>query len=172
LLGLGASSALAAFQIDRTLAVVIGLLLLSVGVALNIRQSSRCALRPALRLRAPLLLLAAFGLSYLLLAQMLPALAARQIAAAPLAAPPPVAPGAPLRRVTLSIEKMYCPPCVAHVRHRLAEQAGVAAFVAESSVDVVQIDYRPDEVAATTLAALFPKTYGVALLSDGPLPVR
>lgn len=160
LLGLGASSALASLQLGRVLAAALSVGLLAVGVALAMRRSAACGLSPTRRLRAPLLMLAVFGVSYVLLAYAVPAVAARRLSSAP-AAP---------RRLTLSIEKMYCPPCAAIVRRHLAEHPGVLAVVAELGVDQVTVDYRPADVAAETLASLFPGSYGVAVLSDAALP--
>jgi copper chaperone CopZ len=171
LLGLGASSALAALQIGRAPAIGLALLLLSAGVALAARRGASCGLSRAARLRAPLVMIAVFGLSYALLAQALPAAAARQIAAAAALAPPspPPAPAAQ-RRLTLSIEKMYCPPCAARVSQLLAERAGVVSFTAIEALDEVTVDYRPSEVSADALARIVPSTYGVVVLSDVALP--
>lgn len=173
LLGLGASSALAALQLGRTPASLLGLGLLALGVALAMRRGAACGLGRARRLRAPALMLLAFGLCYWGLAYALPAAAAQRIAAAPVVAPP-AAPAAvevaQARRLTLSIEKMDCAPCVAQVNRLLAEQGGVLAFVALAESDEVTVDYLPAEVAAATLAHLFPPSYGVRVLGDAPLP--
>lgn len=176
LLGLGASSALASLQLGRVLVAALSVGLLAVGVALAMRRSAACGLSPTRRLRAPLLMLAVFGVSYVLLAYAVPAVAARRLSSAPVAASAPAAPlatglaAAAPRRLTLSIEKMYCPPCAAIVRRHLAEHPGVLAVVAELGVDQVTVDYRPADVAAETLASLFPGSYGVAVLSDAALP--
>jgi copper chaperone CopZ len=193
LLGLGASSALAGAQIGSGPAAALGLATFAAGVALALRRGAACGLSRAGRLRAPLVMLAAFALSYALLARALPEAAARQVAAAsaplaaqarpelpaemPAAAPaalaqaPPEAPeAAPARRLTLSIEKMDCAPCVAGVRRLLSAQPGVSAFVAEQNLDEVTVDYSPAAVDAATLAALFPASYGVTLIGDAALP--
>jgi copper chaperone CopZ len=121
-------------------------------------------------------MLAVFGLSYGALAYALPAAAARRIAsevqaAAPLAASPVLAAeGGEQHRLTLSIEKMYCPPCAATVQRLLAKQAGVSAFVASVDSDEVIVDYWPAEVDAATLTRLFPHSYGVTVLSNAALP--
>jgi copper chaperone CopZ len=121
-------------------------------------------------------MLAAFGLSYGALAYALPTFAARRVAsempaAAPLAASPLLAAGGGEQyRLTLSIEKMYCPPCAAAVQRLLAKQVGVSAFVASVDSDEVIVDYRPAEVDAVTLTRLFPYSYGVTVLSNAALP--
>jgi copper chaperone CopZ len=121
-------------------------------------------------------MLATFGLSYGALAYALPAFAAGRVAsgmpaAAPLAAPPVLAAGGGEQyRLTLSIEKMYCPPCAAAVQRLLTEQAGVSAFVASVDSDVVIVDYSSAEVDAPTLTRLFPYSYGVTVLSNAALP--
>lgn len=171
LLGLGASSALAGWQLGRGAAGALGLALVAAGAAVALRRGAACGLSPARRLGAPALMLVAFALSYGALAYALPAAAARSIAAEALAAAAgPADPAAGLRRLTLSIEKMDCPPCAAQVQRLLAAQGGVAAFVALAEADEVTIDYRPAEVSAGALAGLFPGSYGVAVLGDAPLP--
>lgn len=173
LLGLGASSTLAGVQLGAVPAAALGLGLLALGIALAVRRGARCELGPAQRLRAPLLMIAVFALSYAALGVGLPRLAAQQIAAAPtaaqtnLSAPAGTAQG---RRMALSIEKMDCLPCVAQVRRLLAEQPGVLAFTAELSLDLVTVDYRPESVDAQALVALMPRSYGVTLLDDAALP--
>lgn len=172
LLGLGASSALAALQISRAPALALALALLGAGVALAARRAAACGLSGRARLRAPLVMLAVFGLSYALLAYALPALAARQVAAAaPAARAAPAPPAeAAVRRLTLSIEKMSCPPCAATVGRLLAERPEVVAFVASEHSDQVTIDYLPSAVSAAALARLFPPSYGVHVLDDAALP--
>jgi copper chaperone CopZ len=121
-------------------------------------------------------MLAVFGLSYGALAYALPAAAARRVAseapaAAPLVASPALAAGgAEQHRLTLSIEKMYCPPCAATVQRLLAKQVGVSAVVASVDSDVVIVDYRPAEVDAAALTRLLPHSYGVTVLSNVALP--
>jgi copper chaperone CopZ len=169
LLGLGASSAVAGIQLGQAPALALGLATLLVGALFAARRGARCGLSGARRALAPLLMLAVAGIAYAALALALPAVAARQIAAAVQAAP--ALPGeSELRRLTLSIPKMDCPPCVAIVQRRLAEQPGVAAFVAVLEADEVTIDYQPGVVAKTALAQLFPPSYGVVILDDKALP--
>jgi copper chaperone CopZ len=172
LLGLGASSLLAGAQLGVGAAAALGLATLVAGAALAVRSGARCGLGPARRLRAPLVMVAVFALSYALLGRALPLAAARQIAAAtPAPAEAPVVAAAPpARRLALSIEKMDCLPCVVTVRRLLAEQPGVAAFTAELELDVVTVEYRPAVVDAETLIALIPDSYGLTVIGDTALP--
>jgi hypothetical protein len=169
LLGLGSSSALLGLSLDRRLALAGGGGLLLIGTALALRRSRACELRPSARWRAPALMLAMFALAYGLLGVLLPALAARQEDAVA-AAPAPLAAGAPLRRLTLSVEKMDCPPCAAHVRALLRRKPFVHAFVAEANIDQVTIDYDSQQISAQKLAALIPFSSGVTVMSDVALP--
>jgi len=183
LLGLGASSALLGFTLDRALALGGGAALLLAGALLVARRARACDLRPAARWRTPALMLASFALAYGLLGLLAPALAARHedaIADAAHAvsqgqllsvskAQPEVA-AAPSRRLTLIVEKMECPPCAATVRTALKRQPAVRAFVAEVYNDQVTIDYDSGRTSAKQLAALFPPRYGVTLISDAALP--
>jgi hypothetical protein len=179
-LGLGASSALVGLTFDRGLAQASGTLLLLAGLFFALRRARACELRVATRWRAPALMLASFGLAYGLLGLLAPTLAARQEAAAAVAPaeaqpqaaslPKGLAVAAPPRRLTLIIDKMYCPPCASHVRSALRRQPAVRAFVAEAYVDQVTIDYDSSQTSAKKLAALFPASYGVMLISDEAIP--
>ena len=183
LLGLGSSSALLGFSLDHTAALAGGAALLLAGALLVARQARACDLRPAARWRTPALMLASFVLAYGLLGLLAPALAARQedarADAAHTAAQPqslslskgqPAVAAAPLRRLTLIIEKMECPPCAATVRTALKRQPTVRTFAAEAYNDQVTIDYDSDRTSAKQLAALFPPRYGVTLISDQAIP--
>src|SRR5262245_15917488 len=110
-LGLGSSSVLAGLAFDRTLALAGGGALLVVGLLLARRQARACAVPGRARWRALAILLLGFAMAYGLLGYLLPTLAERQADAAGsatiLAASAPRA--SSLRRVTLLVEKMYCP---------------------------------------------------------------
>jgi copper chaperone CopZ len=181
LLGLGSSSALLGFSLDHTVALAGGAALLLAGVLLAVRRARACDLRPAARWRVPALMLASFTLAYGLLGLLAPALAARQEDAAAnaelaasrrqdlsltsnLAAVP-----APQRRLTLSVEKMSCPPCAAAIRSAIKRQPTVRAFFAETYNDQVTIDYDSGRTNAKKLAALIPAHYGATLISDIPI---
>jgi len=176
LLGLGASSALVGLTFDRRLALASGAALLLAGLFFALRRARACAPRAASRWRAPALMLVSFALAYGLLGVLAPTLAARQEEAAavvpaeaqPQAASVPkgLAAPAPPRRLTLIIDKMYCPPCASHVRSALRRQPAVRAFVAEAYVDQVTIDYDSGQISAKELAGLFPASYGILLISD------
>ena len=124
-------------------------------------------------------MLASFALAFGLLGVLAPALATRQedAADAELAAsqrlflnlPQAVAP-APLRRLTLIVDKMSCPPCAAAIRGAIKRQPSVRAFVAEAYNDQVTIDYDSDRTSAKKLAALIPPHYGITLISDEQIP--
>lgn len=174
LLGLGSSSALWGLALGRGVALAIGGALLLAGLALVLRQARSCP-RSAARWRAPLLLLAAFALSYGALGLLLPRLAARQAAVALAAVEQPgldamqVAQGTPapqLRRATLIIEKMTCPPCVPKVQRLLARQPAIRHFVAVEGNEEVTIDYDPQQIDAQALVRLIPHSLHVSLLSD------
>jgi len=180
LLGLGSASALAGIQLDRTLALAGGAALLIGGAALALRPGRACDVRPSARRRSLALMLAAFALAYGLLGLLLPELAARRVeateppalhavaSAALPAAAPAVAPT--LRRATLIIEKMECPPCAAHVRGLLGRKPFVRAFTAEENNQQVVVDYDSRQIDALGLARLFPRSYRVTLISDKILP--
>jgi hypothetical protein len=181
-MGLGSSSALLGFSLDHTVALAGGATLLLAGAILASRRARACDLRPAPRWRTPALMLASFALAYGLLGLLAPALAARQedatanlahVASQPLALSlrqGQAVAAAPRRRLTLSIEKMDCPPCAASVRTVLKRQSVVRAFFAEAGNDQVTIDYESGQASAKKLTALFPKYYGVTLISDEVLP--
>jgi hypothetical protein len=178
LLGLGSASALAGFQLDRTLALAAGAALLVGGAALALRPGRACDVRPSARLRRLGLMLAAFALAYGLLGLLLPELAARRVEtteslnlpAAPVAALPAVPPSAPaLHRATLIIEKMECPPCAAHVHSLLGRKSFVHAFTAESGNQQVVVDYDSRQFDAQRMVRLFPPSYRVTLISDAVL---
>jgi copper chaperone CopZ len=174
LLGLGSSSALVGFSLDHTVALAGGGALLLAGAMLALRRARACDLRPAARWRAPALMLASFALAYGLLGLLAPALAARQedaAANAELAAMQRQAVAvAPLHRLTLSVERMSCPPCAAAIRGAIKRQPAVRAFMAEAYNDQVTIDYDTGQTSAKKLARLISAHYGVTLISDTPLP--
>ena len=183
LLGMGASSALLGFTLDRALALAGGAALLLAGAILVARRAHACDPRPATRWRAPALMLASFALAYGLLGMLAPTLAAHQEDAVAdaeraaslrqaLSAPKEqrAIPAAPLHRLTLIIEKMDCPPCAATVRTALKRQPTVRAFAAEVYNDQVTIDYDSSRTSAKKLAALFPARYSVTLISDQAIP--
>jgi len=179
LLGLGSSSALLGFTLDRALAVGGGVALLLASAMLTWRRARACDLRPAARWRNPALMFASFALAYGLLGLLVPALAARQEDAAnlvplvmssqALGLPQGQAIAAAPRRLMLSIVKMDCPPCAASVRTALKRQRAVRAFVAEAGNDEVTIDYDSGRTSAKKLAALFPAYYRVTPISDKPI---
>jgi copper chaperone CopZ len=179
LLGLGSSSALIGWSLDRRLALAGGGALLLAGLALALRQARACAIRPAMRWQAPALMLASFACAYGLLGLLVPELAARleDAAAAPAAAqvqnaslPEGQAAITAPRRLTLIVDKMTCPPCAAKVRKLLQRQPSVRTFYAESDNDQVTIDYDSSQISAKKLARLIPSSYGVTLLSDDMIP--
>jgi hypothetical protein len=98
--------------------------------------------------------------------------AATESPALPAAAAPAAAPAvAPtLRRATLIIEKMDCPPCVARVKGLLGRKPFVRAFVAEPGNEQVVVDYDSRQIDAQRLANLFPQAYRVMLISDIAVP--
>jgi copper chaperone CopZ len=167
------------FSLDHTMALAGGAALLSAGALLAARRARACDLRPATRWHAPALMLASFALAFGLLGLLAPALAARQedaAADAELATiqrqthTPQVVAAAPQRRLTLSVEKMNCPPCAAAIRSAIKRQPTVRAFVAEVYNDQVTIDYDSGRTSAKKLAALIPAHYGVTLISDELIP--
>ncbi len=182
LLGLGASSALLGFTLDRALALGGGTALLGVGLLFALRRTHACDLRPATRWRNPALMLVSFALAYGLLGLLAPALAARQEDAATiselatsqrtthnLSKGQPAIAAAPIRRLTLIAEKMECPPCAAHVRGLLKRKPFVRSFVAEANNEQVTIDYDSSQITAQAVLALIPNRYGVTLISDAAL---
>jgi copper chaperone CopZ len=170
LLGLGSSSALLGLQLDQALARGAGFALLLGGVALALRRERACAARSIARWRQSALLLAAFALSYGLLGLLLPALAAQREDAATVPVAAVAAPASALRRATLIVEKMECPPCAASVRTLLERKPFVQHFVAESGNQQVIVDYDSRQIDARGLAGLIPRRYNVVLIGDEPLP--
>jgi hypothetical protein len=173
LLGLGSSSALAGLAFDRTLALAGGCALLAIGMLLARRQARACALPGRAYWRQPALMLLTFALAYGLLGYLLPALAARYIDAATPAirsavSAPHAAPA--LRRATLLIEKMYCPPCAAHVRGALKRKPYIHGFVAETNNEQVTVDYDSQLTTARAITAIFPYSFHAKLMSDQALP--
>lgn len=172
LLGLGSSSALAGLTFDRGVALAGGAALLLAGTALALRRASSCGLRGIARWRQPALLIATFALAYGLLGLLLPALAARQVDTAlpPSSQAPIAALSAPQRRATILVEKMICPPCAAIVRGTLRRNSAVRGFTAETGNEQVTIVYDGGQTNAAVLIAVFPRRYGVTLVSDVALP--
>jgi hypothetical protein len=178
LLGLGSSSALAGLALDRNLALAAGALLLVAGVMFALRQARACALRGVARWRTPALMVATFVLSYAVIGVLLPAIAANRVAVEAMQVQPVAQAenvgstnGAPaLRRATLVVTKMECPPCAAHVRSLLKRKPFVRAFFAEEGIDTVTIDYDSGQITPEALAKLIPLRYGVELMSDVTLP--
>jgi hypothetical protein len=151
------------------------------GAALGQRRARACALRPGVRWRWAALMLAAFALSYGLLGVLVPALAAQredvpppqaqdaaQVAAGEPGAAPAAAPE--LRRATLIIEKMECPPCAASIRTLLKRKPFVHHFVAEAYNQQVIVDYDSRQIDAQGLLALIPRRTRPSLLNDEALP--
>ena len=169
LLGAGASSALWGLAIGKEVALAGGLALLVAGMALALRHARMCALGGWARWRAPLLMLAAFALSYGLLGVLAPLAAAQQEAMQPAPAAAVAAPAASTRRATLLIEKMNCPPCAAKVRSLLARKPFVRGAVAEPNNERVVIDYDPAAIDVAALIRLFPHSFGVTLADDTAL---
>lgn len=168
LLGLGSSSALVGLSFNRGEALVWGLLLLAPGLLYLRHRARSCGLQPW---RGTTMLLATFGVSYALLAYALPWAAARS-APEPPPLPTHASAAAPvtLRRLTVSIDKMDCPPCVVSVRRILGEQVAVHAFIAQEGLDEVRIDYNPTLMSGEQVFALFPASYHATYLSDSELP--
>jgi hypothetical protein len=176
LLGLGSSSTLFGLQLERPLALGIGIALLLVGAAFALRRQRACAIHLAARWRQPALLLVSFALAYGLLGLLAPWAAAQQEEAATvsMAAPAALAPAPSLaspklHRATLIVEKMVCPPCAANVRGLLKRKPFVHGFLAEEGNETVVIDYNPQQIDAQQLVKLFPASFKVKLLSDDPL---
>jgi len=127
-------------------------------------------------------MLAGFALAFGLLGVLVPALAARQEDAAAdtklalaqrqaLNLPQvPAVGAAPQRRLTLSVERMSCPPCAAAIRSALKRQRTIRAFFAESDNDQVTIDYDSGQTTAKKLSAIIPAHYGVTVISDELIP--
>jgi len=171
LLGLGSSSALTGLAFDRRLALAGGGALLVAGLLLARRRARACAVPGAARWRAPALMLLSFVLAYGLLGYVLPTLAERQ-ADASARVSTMTAPQAPasLRRATLLVENMYCPPCAAHVRGALAHKPYIHGFIAETSNEEVVVDYDSQRANTRAIVSIFPYSFHVKLISDQPLP--
>ena len=178
LLGLGSSSALFGFQVNHTLALAGGGVVLGLGLLFARWRRRTCDLRPQARWRRIVLMLSAGALVYGLLGLFAPWVAARQeqviteqIAAAPVAILPRFTTTAPtLRRATLLVAKMDCPPCVSHLRGLLARKPAVARFAADLGNEEVSVVYDSRQIDAATLLALIPQPYQAALRDDVPLP--
>ena len=171
LIGLGSSSALAGLALDRGVALAVGLGLLVAGVLLARRQVRACTVAGRTHWRQPALMLVIFAVTYGIFAYLLPIEAARQNdAAAEVAAfaPAPVA-QVSLRRATLSVEKMYCPPCASHIRSLLRRKPYVHGFFAEATIDEVTVDYDSRQTSAQSIMRLFPQSFGISLISDQAL---
>lgn len=171
LLGLGSSSALWGLALDQRLALAGGVALLLAGMALALREARACALGQA-RWRGPLTVVVVFVLSYGALGLLLPRLAAQAEASPTLADAAPVvdqASAPELRRVTLIVEKMTCPPCASKVQRLLARQPAVQKFVAIEGNEEVQIDYDARRLDAEALRKLIPSALHVSLLRDEAL---
>jgi hypothetical protein len=176
LLGLGSSSALFGFQLDRPLALGVGAALLLAGFIVALRRERACAVRPAARWRQPALLLGSFVLAYGLLGLLAPwaavqkeeAASSSAVSLAAMAPKPPL--NAPkLHRATLIVEKMICPPCAANVRGLLKRKPFVHGFVAEEGNETVVIEYDSRQIEAHDLVRLFPLSFKVTLIGDAPL---
>lgn len=175
LLGLGAGSAVAGLAVDRHVALLAGAGALAVGLVLAARQARACSAAPAARWRAPAMLLASFALSYALLGLLLPRAAAGAIPDSPglpsaAARVEAAAPRPGPRRATLTVDKLYCPPCAATVRAALKREPAVGAWEAHEESGLLVIDYDPARLTAGEIAGLFPEGFGVALVRDEPLP--
>lgn len=172
LLGLGSSSALAGLAFERVPALAAGFAVVVAGLIVGWRTARVCPAPSHVRWHQPALLLISFALAYGLLGFLLPAAAAREAdretAAAQAQAPAGVPATAP-RRLTLTIAKMYCPPCASGVRGKLARKPGVRSFVAEAGNEQVVVDYEPGQVSAQQILAMFPSSFGVTQLSDQAL---
>jgi copper chaperone CopZ len=177
LLGLGSSSALFSLQFDQPWALLLSTVLLLAGAIHSYRkQRGLCGIG---RWRAPLMLLASFGIAYGLLAGALPLLASRiensrRVQPAAVAAVQPQAAALPspkteLRRLTLIVEKMTCPPCAVKIRNRLHSKPAVRQLRAEEYNEEVVITYDPAQASAEELTKLIPREYGVLRISDEPL---
>jgi hypothetical protein len=94
--------------------------------------------------------------------------ASATLPAAPALELPPASPK--LRRATLIVEKMICPPCAAKVRGLLKRKPFVHGFVAEEGNETVVIEYDSRQIDARRLVSLFPISFEVTLIGDLPLP--
>lgn len=185
LLGLGSSSALFSLQLDQSWALAASLLVLAGGVAQALQQSRSGAVCGVARRRQPLLMALTFAVSYALLGVLLPLLAARQeraggetdqvasvavsVSDQPQQIAEPAAPAPELRRLTMIIEKMNCPPCAAKVHNRLSQKPAVRELRAEAYNEEVVVTYDAGLTTGEQLMKLFPRQYGLTLISDEPV---
>ncbi|HEY0602692.1 MAG TPA: heavy-metal-associated domain-containing protein [Herpetosiphonaceae bacterium] len=185
LLGLGSSSALFSLQLDQSWALVASLIVLAGGIIQALRRSRAGAVCGVARWRQPLMMALTFAISYALLGVLLPLFAARQELAStetnqvasvaldisdqtqPIAAP--VAEAPELRRLTMIIEKMNCPPCAAKVHNRLSQKPAVRELRAEAYNEEVVVTYDAGLTTGEQLMKLFPRQYGLTLISDEPV---
>lgn len=189
LLGLGSSSTLFSLQLDQSWALGASLVVLAGGIIQAQRRSRSGAVCSTARWRSPLMMALAFAISYTVLGVLLPLFAAqqersagvaasgetsqavsvavntgdqpKQIAAAPAAVQAPE-----LRRLTMIIEKMNCPPCAAKVHNRLSQKPAVRELRAEAYNEEVVVTYDARQSTGEQLMKLFPRQYGVTLISD------
>ncbi|MBV9787651.1 MAG: heavy-metal-associated domain-containing protein [Chloroflexi bacterium] len=191
LLGLGSSSALFSLQFDQSWALGFSLVVLAGGMLQALRRSRSGAVCRVARWRSPLMMALSFAISYALLGVLLPLFAARQELAAEVVAnretahvasiaanvggqtQPIAAPAenkAPeLRRLTMIIEKMNCPPCAAKVHNRLSQKPAVRELRAEAYNEEVVVTYDASLSSGEQLMKLFPRQYGLFLISDVPV---
>lgn len=171
LFGLGSSSAVAGLALGRTQALAGGGVLLLAGLLLARRNVRACELRHRARWLPPAVMLLSFAVAYGLLGYLLPELAARHAdrVTAAVAQVPASAPGNSVRRATLLIEKMNCPPCAASVRGAFARKPYVQHFSAETNNELVTIEYDSRRASVHEIIAIFPRAYGVSLLDDQPI---
>jgi hypothetical protein len=172
LLGLGSSSVLAGLAFDRTLALAGGGMLLAAGLWLARRHTRACEVQWHARWRQLALMLLSFALAYGLLGYALPQFAARQadLATAGVVRAPAVSPAGSIRRATLIIDKMSCPPCAASVRGAFARKPYVRRFTAETNNEQVTVEYDSRQASVRDIIAIFPRAYGITLLADEALP--
>ena len=177
LLGLGSSSMLFSVQFNQSWALFVSGMLLLGGIARVLRPMQARTICRRARWRQPAIMLATFMLSYGLLGELLPTLAAqveasstvpqvvattpREITVEPLVAPPPA-----LHRLTLIIEKMNCPPCAVKIRNRLKSKPAVRELRAEDYNEEVVITYDPQQTTGEALIKLIPTQYGVTFIRD------
>lgn len=187
LLGLSSSSALFSLQLDQSWALAASLIMLAGGIVQALRRSRSGAVCGVARWRSPLMMALTFVVSYALLGVLLPLFAARQELAADVAnggataqvasvaanvGDQPqqivnVAAKAPeLRRLTMIIEKMNCPPCAAKVHNRLSQKPAVRELRAEAYNEEVIVTYDASLSTGEQLMKLFPRQYGLTLISD------
>ncbi|HEY0733392.1 MAG TPA: heavy-metal-associated domain-containing protein [Herpetosiphonaceae bacterium] len=185
LLGLGSSSALFSLQLDQSWALAASLIVLTGGIIQALRRSRAGVVCGIARWRQPLMMALTFAISYALLAVLLPLFAAQQersggeanqvasiTAGASDQTQPIVAPVVEepeLRRLTMIIEKMNCPPCAAKVHNRLSQKPAVRELRAEAYNEEVVVTYDASLATGEQLMKLFPRQYGLTLISDEPV---